>query len=170
MSGTSVASRIGSCQTSRAEDGGSVAPRVQPGYAFSLVCDLGFAVGLTTHVTKRMGSFVWIASPVYDEEPTLDDVGSISAWRWPVFLPLGSMARRKLVTPIGLVLIPPDLVSYPIMRGGLGHDWKRIAVNEDGTSTILPGTPDPSLPIHHLVNDARLKEMIVSGWRPEDRW
>jgi hypothetical protein len=148
----------------------TLAPRVQPGYAFSIVCDLGFAIGLTTHVTKRRGSFVWMAAPVFDEEPAQEDVASINAWRWPVWLPLGSMARRKLVIPLGLVPIPPDLRPYPIMRGGLGHQWKRIAITEDGTAKILSGEPDPSLPINQIVNDVRLKEMVVSGWRSEDRW
>jgi len=27
-----------------------------------------------------------------------------------------------------------------------------------------------SLPIYQVVNDTRLKEMIVSHWRPEDEW
>lgn len=61
-----------------------MAPRVQPGYAFSIVCDLGFTVGLTTHVTKRMGSFVWMASDMFDEEPTAAEVSSETSWRWPV--------------------------------------------------------------------------------------
>lgn len=147
-----------------------MAPRVQPGYAFSIVCDLGFAVGLTTHVTKRMGSFVWIAKPIFDEEPTDTDVTTISVWRWPVQLPLGALARRKLVIPLGLVPIPPNLLSYPTMRGGLGHKWKRVAIREDGTAEILTGVADPSLPINHIVNDTRLKEMLVTSWRPEDRW
>jgi hypothetical protein len=80
------------------------------------------------------------------------------------------MARRKLVIPLGIVPIPPRLRSYPVMRGGLGHQWKRVATTEDGTGQILPGDADPSLPINQIVNDTRLKEMLVSGWRTEDRW
>lgn len=147
-----------------------MAARVQPGYAFSIVCDLGFAVGLATHVTERMGSFVWIGEPIFDEEPTNAEATAIAAWRWPVWLPLGAMARRKLVIPLGLVPIPARLRSYPIMRGGLGHQWKRVAITEDGTGQILPGDAEPSLPINQIVNDTRLKEMLVSGWRTEDRW
>jgi hypothetical protein len=130
----------------------------------------GFAVDLTTHVTKRMGAFVWIAEPIFDEEPTEAEVTTVGAWRWPVWLPLGAMVRRKLVIPLGLVSIQPELRSYPIMRGGLGHQWKRAAVTEDGTTQILPGETDPSLPINQIVNDTRLKEMLVTGWRSEDHW
>ena len=147
-----------------------MAPKVQPGYAFSIVCDLGFAVGLTTHVTKRMGSFVWIAERIFEGEPTTADVATITDWRWPIFLPLGAMVRRRLVIPLGLVTIPPDLASYPLMRGGVGHQWKRVAITEDGTADILPAPADPSLPIHQVVNDTRLKDMLVTGWRPEDHW
>jgi len=145
-------------------------PRVQPGYAFSIVCDLGFAVGLTTHVTKRMGSFVWIAQPIFDEEPTAADAASVSAWRWPTWLPLGAMAHRKIVIPLGMVPIPEELREYPVMRSGLDHQWKRITISEDGTGQIASGVVHPSLPINHIVNDTRLKEMLVSGWKPEDEW
>ena len=147
-----------------------MAPRVQPGYAFSIVCDLGFAVGLVTHVTKRIGSFVWVAVDIFDEEPTAADVSALAGWRWPVWLPLGAMARRKLVIPLGLVDIPLPLRSYPIMRGGYKDQWKRIAITEDGTSEILHGKPHPSLPIDQIVNDVRLKEMLVTNWKPEDDW
>jgi hypothetical protein len=157
-------------QPASLEDGDTLAPRVQPGYAFSIVCDLGFAVGLTTHVTKRMGSFVWIAEPIFDAEPTKANVAAINAWRWPIWLPLGSMAYRKLVIPLGLVPIPAELRSYPVMRGKLGHTWKRVAIAEDGTTQPLPGDADPTLPIHRIVNDVRLKEMLVTRWRPADHW
>lgn len=89
--------------------------RVQPGYAFSVVCDLGSAVGLTTHVTERMGSFVWIASPVFDEQPTQADVAPISAWRWPLWLPLGAMARRKLVVARGSAWHRPGTVQPSVL-------------------------------------------------------
>jgi hypothetical protein len=117
-----------------------------------------------------MGSFVWIAEPIFDEEPTQANVASISAWRWPVWLPLGAMVRRRLVMPLGLAPIPPDFRSYPIRRGGLGHEWRRVAIAEVGTREVLPGQPDASLSIDQLVNDVRLTEMLVSGWRPEDSW
>jgi hypothetical protein len=144
--------------------------RVQPGYAFSIVCDLGFAVGLTTHVTKRMGSFVWIAQPMFDEEPTAADAASVRAWRWPTWLPLGPMAHRKLVIPLGMVPIPEELREYPVMRSGMGHQWSRIAISEDGTGVRASGVVDPSMPINQAVNDTRLREMLVLGWKPEDEW
>lgn len=68
------------------------------------------------------------------------------------------MAHRKLVNPVGIVDIPGPLRSYPVMRGGLGHQWKRVAVSDDGTSQIVPGAAHPSLPIHQIVHDIALKE------------
>ena len=33
-----------------------------------------------------------------------------------------------------------------------------------------PTTQDRDLPIISIVNDTRLKEMLVAGWMPADRW
>ena len=125
-----------------------------------------------THDVPRMGSLVWIAEPTFDEEPTIEQVQQIDQWRWPVFFPLSSALRRSIVTPIGVVPIPSALKPFPLMRGGnpqLG--WQRVRI----VDCSLPSQPlgpatDPSLPMYRIVNDARLKEMIVSGWRPENEW
>jgi hypothetical protein len=134
------------------------------------VCDLGFAVGLMTHDVPRIGSLVWIAAPTFDEEPSLEQVLQLSRWRWPVLFPLTAAIRRKAVTPIGIVAVPRALQPFPTMRSGnKAMGW--MAFTEiSGIRQRLGPAKDPSLPIYKVVNDTRLKEMIVSGWRPEDEW
>jgi hypothetical protein len=144
--------------------------RLQPGFAFSLVCDLGFAVGLMTHHVDRIGDLVWMAGPVFEEEPTIEDVEKIEDWRWPIFFPLGAAVRRRIVTSIGVVTVPAELRAFPVMRSGdkkLG--WVAFT-REDRAERLLGPATDPALPIYEVVNDTRLKEMLVSGWRPEQEW
>ena len=144
--------------------------RAQPGLAFSLVCDLGFAVGLMTHRVERIGDLVWMAEPVFDEEPTVAEVEKIEDWRWPVHFPLGAALRRKIVSPIGIVAIPDQLKAYPVMRGGDKKLGWMAFTREDGVERLLGPAKDPSLPISQTVNDTALKEMLVSGWSPEQEW
>lgn len=65
-------------------------PRSQPGLAFSILCDLGFAVGIVTHDVPTVGTLVWVAEPTFDEQPTSEQARSISEWRWPILLPLAA--------------------------------------------------------------------------------
>jgi hypothetical protein len=116
-----------------------------------------------------MGSLVWIAEDTWDHQPHASEVAQIKSWRWPVFFPLGSAIRRGLVDRLGRVEVPAELSAYPRMRSGGGaQPW---FVLEDGEVVgVGTTTQDRTLPIAQLVNDTRLKEMIVSGWRTEDRW
>jgi hypothetical protein len=82
---------------------------MQPGLAFYLVTDLGFAVGIATHDVPRIGSLVWIGEPIFDEQPAAIDVQRVDRWRWPVFFPLAAALRRKVVSSVGVVPIPPAL-------------------------------------------------------------
>ena len=142
--------------------------RVKPGLAFSIICDRGFAIGLYTHKHLRLGELVWLADGFWDEEPTASDVANIRSWRWCVFFPLGAAVRRGLVTPIADVAIPAELVEFPTLRNGSKRQgWFRL---QDGDLNSLDPTTDASLPIAMLVNDTRLKEMLVTGWEPEDVW
>jgi hypothetical protein len=144
--------------------------KVRPGLAFSLVCDLGFAVGLMTHRTEQTGDLVWLATPVFDEEPTAEQVRSIEEWRWPIFFPLSAAVRQKAVTPIAEVPIPSALKDFPVMRSGApGLGW-RAFVDIDGKRKDLGVAKNSSLPAGLLVNDTALKEMLVTGWRPEKLW
>ena len=149
-----------------------MAPRGRPGLAFWIVCDSGFAVWLVTHRVARYGDLVWIAEPTFDEEPTVSDVEKIEKWRWPVFFPLGPALHRKLVTSIGVVPIPEQLKPFPMLRGSRGPGkWALVKYGADlSTSQSFGPTSDPSVPISQVVNDTSLREKIVSGWRPEDRW
>jgi hypothetical protein len=146
-------------------------PRLKPGLAFWLVYDLGFAVGLMTHHLPRTGHLVWIAEPIFDEEPTIEDVQRIDRWRWAILFPLGAAIHRKVVTPIGVLPIPPALESLPPMRSGNKKaGWRAFVFTDDGESRQLGPASDPSLQIYQIVNDTALKEMLVTGWRPEQDW
>jgi hypothetical protein len=144
--------------------------KVQPGLAFSLIFDLGFAVGLMTHKSQQMGDLVWLAVPVFDEEPTAEQVRSIEEWRWPIFFPLSAAVRQKVVTPIAVVPIPSALRDFPVMRSGANQLGWRTFTEIDGKRRDLGVAKDSSLPPGLLVNDTALKEMLVTGWQPEKMW
>ena len=151
-----------------------VGPRPKPGFAWYIVCDAGFAVGLVTHYLPKWGHLVWMAEPFFDEEPTLEDVLAIRRWRWPVLFPLGAAVHRRIATPIGVVPIPAGLNELPVMRSGTPYpgqrtNWMAMRLTESGDVT-LGGTKDKSLPVFQIVNDVALKAMLVSGWKPEDDW
>lgn len=55
--------------------------RIAPGLAFSVTCDLGYAVGLVTHQVRRVGDLIWVAEPIFDTEPDVDAVAEIKRWR-----------------------------------------------------------------------------------------
>ena len=116
-----------------------------------------------------MGPLVWMAEPFFDEFPTIEQTKTISVWRWPVFFPLGAALHRKIVDRIGRIAIPDQLLRFPRLRAGGGRQpWRAY---EDGQLDGLgPVTEDRSLPISMIVNDTLLKEMLVSDWRPVDRW
>jgi hypothetical protein len=143
--------------------------KVKTGLAFSLICDLGFAVGIATHSIERIGQLVWIAEPTFDEEPTLDQVREIKDWRWPVFFPLDAAIRRRIVNSLGVVPVPAKLQKFPLLRSSTGRGWKRVKF-VDGSSRSAGPTKDASIPIYRIVNDTALKERIVSGWKPEEEW
>lgn len=148
-----------------------MATRPQPGFAWFIACDVGFAVGLVTHYLPRFGHLVWMAQPVFDEEPTTDDVIAITEWRWPVLFPLGAAVHRHIATKIGTVPIPESLNRAPTMRSRKGKGkWSALRLVDTGPSVPLGPTDDRSLPIYQVVNDTRLKEMLVSGWVPEREW
>ncbi len=138
--------------------------------AWSIVCDLGFAVGLLTHRVERTGDLVWIAEPIFDMEPSSKQVSLIDRWRWPVFFPLGAAIRRNIVTPIDVIPIPNQLRPFPIMRGGNKKMGWVAFTQVGGVRQLLGPATDSSLPIAKVVNDTALKEMIVSGWKPEKEW
>ena len=55
-----------------------MAPRPRPGFAWYIVCDLGFAVGLVTHYLPKFGHLVWMAEPVFD---TMLKEMLVSGWK-----------------------------------------------------------------------------------------
>jgi hypothetical protein len=143
--------------------------KVTPGLAFHLVCDRGFAVGLHTYRDPQMGPLVWLADRFWDDEPTVDDASRIDRWKWCVFFPLGAALRRGLVTALGHIPVPPEIAGFPVMRAGSSaQGW--YVVRGPGRTWPLEATTDARLPPRIVVNDVRLKEMLVSNWTPEDRW
>jgi hypothetical protein len=131
--------------------------------------EVGFLVGLVTHDVRKMGWLVWVAEPTFDEEPTSEQASGITEWRWPVLFPLAEAIREDVVSPIGRVAIPEALQAFPTLRSGHRKiGW--VAFTEiDGVRRTLGPTTDASLPIYRIVNDIRLREMVVSNWRPENR-
>lgn len=151
-----------------------VALRPKPGFAWYIVCDAGFAVGLVSHYLPKWGHLVWMAEPVFDDEPTVEDVLAIRGWRWPVLFPVGGAVHRHIATRIGVVPVPAGLQELPVMRSGTAYpgqrtNWMAMRLTETG-DVVLSETKDKSLPIFQVVNDVALKEMLVSGWKPEDDW
>jgi hypothetical protein len=144
--------------------------RPEPGLAFWLPSDAGNIVGLVTHKLPKIGSLVWIASPTFDEEPTLEDVRRVESWRWPVVLPLDAAIRQRVVTVIGTVALAHPLQQFPTMRSGNRRAGWVAFTEVEGVRQMLGSTDNPSLPIYQVVNDTRLKEMVVANWRPEDVW
>jgi hypothetical protein len=57
-----------------------------------------------THRSKETGDLVWLATPVFDEEP--------------IFFSLSAAGRQKAVTPIAAIPIPSALKDFPVMRSG----------------------------------------------------
>ena len=62
----------------------------------------------------------------------------------------------------------------PVMRSGAAYPgqrttWMAMRLTESG-DVLLGETRGKSLPICQIVNDTALKEMLVSGWKPEDDW
>jgi hypothetical protein len=144
--------------------------RPQPGLAFALPSDAGYVVGIVTHHVPRVASLVWIAGPTFDDEPTVEDVRGIATWRWPVLLPLEVAIRRHVVNPIGMVPVDKALLAFPTMRSGNRKAGWTAFTEIGGVRRQLGSTKDRDLPIYQVVNDVRLKEMVVSGWRPDDVW
>jgi hypothetical protein len=145
-------------------------PSLKPGLAFWLATDLGYAIGLMTHRIERIGYLIWMAEPVFDQPPRIEDVQQITNWRWPVFFPLSAALRRKIVTPIGVLPIPPKLQAFPLMRSrDFAGGWNLVRFMDDSSRVIGPAA-DPAIPEYIVVNDTRLKEMLVSGWAPEQNW
>ena len=149
-------------------------PRPQPGLAFYIVCDRGFAVGIVTHDFGKFGTLIWMAEPMFEEEPTVDDVLAIKEWRWPICFPVSGYLYRKVIIRIGIVPIPRKLKKVPIMRNEMGrHNWnlfKYIGTDGDYKWKNIGVAKDPTVPVDMIVNDIALKELLVSDWRPEHWW
>jgi hypothetical protein len=144
---------------------------LQPGFAFTIPTEAGcFLVGVFTHEVPRIGSLVWVAQPTYAEKPTLEEAGAISEWRWPILLPLEATVRQGLALPIGQIAIPAPLQPFPTLRSGARKLGWTAFTEVGGERLQLGPTQDRSLPIYKVVNAKRLKEMIASGWNPEDEW
>ena len=86
-----------------------------------------------------------------------------------MFYPLGAALRRRMVIRIARVAIPPELAGFPTVRaGGNGQPW--MEYRDGDLDGLGPRTDDPALPIAMIVNHDALKEMLVTDWRPADRW
>jgi hypothetical protein len=144
--------------------------RVRPGLYFFLPTDLGIAVGVVTHLTQGSGDVIWLAEPMFDEEPALDEAASIREWRWPILLTVGPAIHQKAIYKIGCGPVPDEIGQMPVFRfGDTGGTWRRVSL-EDGVPRMGAITDDPSIPIWLTVNAVALREHLVSGWTPQRWW
>jgi hypothetical protein len=122
-----------------------------------------------THDRPKTGSLIWIAEPTFDDPPTVPQVQAITTWRWPVFFHLAAALRRQIVNAVGMIDLPPGLRSFPVLRSGnRSSGWQTFTEDENGERQQLGPATDARTPVYLVVNDTRLREMIVSGWRPQD--
>ncbi len=141
------------------------------GLSFSLTTDSGWAVGLMTSYIPRIGHLIWLAEPTFEHIPTVEEAAAIQRWRWPVLFPLDAAIRRKIVKPIGMIRIPPAMQRIPLMRSGRKNmGWQNAVLLDTGGSRPSGRATDPATPVYKVVNDTRLREMLTSGWRPENEW
>jgi hypothetical protein len=110
-----------------------------------------------------------MAEPFFDHFPSLDNANGVNQWRWPIFYPLGAALRRRIVDRIGRATIPAELVAFPTFRGG-GHGQPWMEYRNGNLDGLGPTTTDRNLPISMIVNHEMLKEMLVTDWRPANRW
>jgi hypothetical protein len=143
--------------------------RLLTGSAFTVVCDRGFALGLFTHRDPKLGELVWIADGFWEEEPTAGDVAA-ATWRWCVFFPLAAAIKRRLVDPLGTAAIPDSLAAFPTMRAGSKQQGWFVVRDGVMDDFAFERATDPALPPRILVNDTRLREMLVTDWLPEVMW
>lgn len=140
----------------------------EPGLAFSMPTSVGYLLGLVTHATPRIGSLAWIATQTFSTPPTVETVEAVDSWRWPVYFLAATAIRRKLALRVGMVPIPQRLRAFPTLRGGAqAMGWVAFTY-VDGDQRLLGRTIDSTLPIYQIVNDTALREMVETGWRPED--
>ncbi len=110
--------------------------RSRPGFAFSIICDLGFAVGIVTHYVEKVGDLVWLAKPLFDEQPGIDQVKSISEWRWPVLFPVDAavLHTHPSALPNASVLGGPSAADVATLQA-LGQDNSILL--ERGSQTVF---------------------------------
>jgi hypothetical protein len=142
-----------------------------PGSVFIFPVSAGYAVGLVTHDDPRRGPFVWIAQPIFEHQPAIEDIRTIDNWRWPVGFPMSAALRQKDIRLIGKIEVPVAMRLMPAVRSRhpLTHVWHRIEfVGEDSPRWRGP-TEDRSLPIYQIVNGVTLRDLIESDY-PRNDW
>jgi hypothetical protein len=144
---------------------------VQPGFAFAIPTKIGFAVGLVTHRAPKFGLLSWISTELFPDVPTIEQAEAVDSWRWPNGYHAVSALTQKLILPIGMIPIPPELRRMPRMRGEVpGRGWVevRFANGEMGPPLIHGNTSDFTLPIDQISSHASLVQKIEKGWMPSD--
>ena len=139
------------------------------GLAFAILTDRGFAIGLKTHKVSTVGELAWLSEPFFETVPSREEVEALADWRWCVFFPVTTGLRRKMLIRIGSVEIPEGLQEIPPLRAqSVSGDWLRY---EHGDIVHPSGEcKDPTVQVLQVVNYEMLREMLVTNWRPQDRW
>lgn len=133
----------------------------------------GFSYALYTHRHSEYGVLLRVFTKQYDERPkdlstVIDDRVQVSC-----FFPLGAAVRRKIVACVGNVVVPGELIPFPIFRDAM-VDFRtgKVAYWKlwDGEKSwqVESLTPEQRhLPIKGIWNDTLLIERIEEGYRAE---
>ena len=152
-----------------------MASRFSPGFTFWIQCDTGKAVGIVTHKSDSHGYVIWIAEPIFEREPTLEDVKNIEKWRWCTFwVPIQGALNHKVFYKIGMIEVPEQIKSPPTFRVSRlsKGNWGTNKYDEETnrwTNTFVT-TQDRTLPVSGWPDIKVLRKWIDTNWKPEDRW
>jgi hypothetical protein len=144
-----------------------------PALVFSIPTARGLAYFQYVDRIKPHGALIRVLSGVFREAPF--DVGQLAAGpeRFWVFVPLGAMVRRGLISAVGHAEIPTEARGFPLMKlPAAAPSWE---ADEwwlwNGDKEWRTGRTDPLLKTaspRETWNDTLLAHRIASGWSPAD--
>ena len=150
-------------------------PRI--GDVVEIVTPKGLAYAQYTHNHKgrpHWGHLIRVLPGLFESRPATFSKLVQEKERFFIFFPLGVAVHRGIMEIVAREDIPARCVSFPLFRvtglpdrEGRVHQWGLW----DGTKEWHIGSLAPEhvdLSLLRIVNDTRLVQMIVSGWKPSD--
>ena len=121
----------------------------------------------------KFGALIRVFDETYRERPL--DITELLRHRirFSTFFPLQAAVNRGLVTILGQLELPEQLLSFPIFRSGIMDPETKKVSNWwlwDGKTEWRIGTLSPEqrkFPIRGIWNYAYLVNKLEEGWRPE---